>query len=76
MIDLRKKLQDKANEIVNEAISKTPGYQPGDLELDNFLKGVVALSLQQGFIFGVTSIKQTAEYLLNDIKEWHGKEFG
>ena len=73
MIDTNKKIQDHANKIVNEAIEECPGAK--EIEgLDDFLKVLVALSLRQGFIYGVTTIKQTTEVLLKDIKPDEAKE--
>ena len=68
MLDIRKKLQDKANEIVNEAIDKSGENFKEVPWLDDFLKSIVAMSLQQGFIFGVSAMKQTSEVMLKDIK--------
>ena len=65
MLDINKKLQDQANEIVRKAIEKTSGFPEG---LESLMKDIVVTSLRQGFIWGVSSIKQTSEVLLKDIK--------
>jgi len=67
MLDLNKKFQDKANEIVNEAIKEKQDILNIPF-FDEFLKGLISLSLQQGYIYGVTSIKKTIEVMLSDIK--------
>lgn len=67
-IDIRKKLIDKSNEIVNEAIQKTPEYKEIPM-LDSFLKDLVALSMEKGFMYGVSTVKQTTEFLLKDLTE-------
>ncbi len=64
MIDLNKKLQDKANEIVNTAVLQSD--QKLDDVLIDFMKGIVMLSLKQGFVYGVTSVKQVTEELLKN----------
>jgi len=63
MIDVRKKLIDQANSMVNQTTVSMPS---GDRipELEEFLKDVISLALEKGFILGVNSMKQTAEYLL------------
>lgn len=67
MIDIRKKLQDTANKIVNESMTKSS--TPLTPYMEEFLKDLVGLSLQKGFIFGVKSIQQTTEVLLKDVKD-------
>ena len=66
MLDINKELQDKANKIVNEALKITPQFN--DKELNDLLKGIVVLSLRQGFIWGCSSVKQTAEFMLENIQ--------
>jgi len=65
-IDIRKKLQDQANLIVESAINKSDFLIPPDVA--NLLNAIVVLSLKQGYVWGVTSVKQTADYMLNNIK--------
>ena len=64
-LDLRKKLQDQANDIVNKALKMT------SLELDSeivkLLKGIVMMSLRQGFIWSCTTNQRINQYLLDDI---------
>ena len=66
-LDINRKLQDKANTLVNEALTRCPQYKSIP-ELDNFLKNLIALSMNKGFIWGVSSIKQTADLMLKDMK--------
>lgn len=65
-LDLRKKLQDQANTIVNEAIVKT-GIPISDT-LEDFLKGVVMLSLKQGFKWGINANTAMNKYMLKDLE--------
>ena len=64
-IDINKKLQDQANEIVKKATERAGVFPQG---LQSLLKEIVAMSLRQGFIWGVSSMKQTSELLLRSIK--------
>ena len=65
-LDVRKKLQDKANEIVDEAIIKSNSKLP--LEIHSFLRELTGLALKQGYIWGVDTMKQTAEICLDNVK--------
>jgi len=65
-LDIRKKLQDQADEIIKDALIKSGTEM--DKQIVDFMTGLTVLALKQGFIWGVTSCKQTSEYLLNDIK--------
>jgi hypothetical protein len=66
-IDINKKLQDQANEITRKAVEQS-GFVI-DEKLEEILNGIVVMSLRQGFIWGINSIKQTTELLLNDVKK-------
>jgi hypothetical protein len=63
-IDLRKRLQDEANKIVNKAkyISKI-----NDPELNQLLKGIVFMGLKQGYIWGINSVMQVSKMCLDDL---------
>jgi len=67
MIDINKKLQDHANSIIKQATLKRGNIISEELE--EFVNTLIVLSLKQGFIWGIESIKQTSETLLNDIKQ-------
>jgi len=65
-IDLRKRLQDQANELVNKAKRMSPMLQ--DPMLEQFLKDIIFMSLKQGYIWGVTSQMQVADMMLKDLQ--------
>jgi len=65
MIDINKKLQDLANDIVKNAIEDIPLK---DAVIEDLLKGIVMMCLKQGFIFGVATMKQTSDSLLKIVK--------
>jgi hypothetical protein len=65
-LDIRLKLQDKANQIVNEAILKSG--QDIDPVIKDFVNAVTVLAMKQGYIWGVSTVKQTTEYLINNVK--------
>ena len=72
MIDINKKLQDKANEVVNNATDEISEILdiPED-RLDKFLdltKGLVAMSMKAGFVMGCQSIISVGNVMLNDAK--------
>lgn len=69
-LDLRKKLQDQANDIVNKALEETP--LPIEGELITFLKNIIFLAIKTGYLWGVTTQMQIADTLLKDLS---GVEF-
>ena len=62
-IDLNKKFQDLANDIVTKAQENSHKIP---LEAETFLKGVVAISLKKGFIYGLQSMSMTANKLIKE----------
>ena len=65
-IDLNKKFQDLTNDIVTEAQLRSHKIDPN---FESFLKGLVAVSLKKGFIYGLQSISLTANTMIKQSKE-------
>jgi len=65
-IDIRKILQEKANQIIEDTKREFP--IPMNKELDSLFSSIISVALTTGYIWGVSSTKQVAEYLLNNVK--------
>jgi hypothetical protein len=57
-------LSDKANDLVEKATKQVPEFRDNP-DLDKLLKQIITQSMTQGFRYGVNSVKQTTELLLN-----------
>ncbi len=65
-LDLNKKFQDKANEVINDSIK---GVDFGVIheEVVQFLKETVAAALKQGFVWGTNTHKDFTDDLLKNM---------
>lgn len=66
-IDIRKKIQDDVNNIINKSMETVPEEMLSP-QLIDLLKGIMYKIYERGMIQGFHMIKKTTELIENDLK--------